>query len=109
MVGKKSRARVVSIETTFEEKLVDIPVLMETLRTRLGEPSSGADNLDSGLEGGPVEWTSYECDAQVTLFRRAAPWWEPTGSAEFHVKIDSVSYIQTGELKSGPVRTAGGP
>jgi len=108
-VGKKHTARVVSIETTFEESLVDIPDLMGTLRTRLGQPSAGADNFDSGLEGGPVEWANSECDVQVTLFRRAASWWEPNGNAEFHVKIDSLSYIQTGELRSEPVRASVGP
>jgi TonB family protein len=101
-VGKKSSARVISIETTFEENVVDIPDLMGTLRTRLGEPSSGAANLDNGLKGGPVEWTNPECDVQVTLFRRAASWWEPAGSAEFHVKIDALSFAQTGELGSEP-------
>jgi len=105
-VSKKSSARVISIETTFEENVVDIPDLMETLRTRLGEPNSGAANLDNGLQGGPVEWINPECDVQVTLFRRAAPWWEPAGSTEFHVKIDALSFALTEELRSEPARTA---
>jgi len=108
-VGKKSSARVVSIETTFEESVVDIPALIVSLRNRLGEPSSGAVNLDNDLAGGPVEWTDPSCDVQVTLFRRAAPWWEPNENAEFHVKIDSLSFVQSGELKGEPSRTAGVP
>jgi hypothetical protein len=108
-VGKKSSARVVSIETTFEESVVDVPGLMATLRTRLGQPTSGAANLDDGLESGPVEWTDPACDVQVTLFRRAAPWWEPHENAEFHVKIDSLSFVRSGELKGKPLRAAGVP
>ena len=106
-VGKKSSAHVVSIETTFEESVDDIPTLIATLRSRLGHPTTGAANLDSGLRGGTVEWTDTTCDARVTLFRRAAPWWEPNENAEFHVRIDSLSFLQTGELMGQPVRAAG--
>ena len=106
-VGKKSSARVVSIERTFEESVVDVPNLMNSLRARLGRPTTGAANLDDGLEGGGVEWTDPTCDVRVTLFRRAASWWEPNVNAEFHVKIESLSFLQTGELKGEPVRAAG--
>ena len=108
-VGKKSSARVVSIETTFEESAIDVPELLVALRTRLGQPTSGAANLDDGLEGGSVEWTDPTCDVRVTLFRRPAPWWEPNETAEYHVKIDSLSFARTGELSAVPVRTAGVP
>lgn len=108
-VGKKASARVVSIEKTFEESVVDIPELMALLRARLGQPTSGAANLDNGLEGGPVEWADPTCDVRVTLFRRAASWWEPNENAEFHVRIDSLSFVQTGELRSESLRTAGVP
>ena len=108
-VGKKSSARVVSIETTFDESVVDLPELMTRLKTRLGQPSSGAANLDNGLEGGSVEWTDPTCNVQVTFFRRPAPWWEPHESAEFHVKIDSLSFVQSGRLEGDPLRTAGAP
>jgi hypothetical protein len=109
MVAKKSTARVVSIETTFEETVDDIPELMASLRARLGQPTSGADNLDNGLEGGAVEWTDPTCDVRVTLFRRAASWWEPNENVEFHVKIDSLSFVQTGEQRGEPIRAAGNP
>jgi hypothetical protein len=108
-VGKKSSARVVSIETTFEESVDDIPDLLARLTDRLGRPTSGAANLDSGLIDGAVEWTDAACDVRVTLFRRPPPWWEPHENAEFHVKIDSLSFIQTGELKGDSVRVAGTP
>jgi len=106
-VGKKSSARVVSLETTFEENVIDVPELMDMLRARLGQPSTGAANLDNGLEDGPVEWADPACDVRVTLFRRTASWWEPNENAEFHVKIDSLSFIQTGEFRGEPVRAAG--
>jgi len=98
-VAKRSSARVVSIETTFEEDVIDVPELMASLRTRLGLPASGAENLDNGLKDGPVEWTDPTCDVRVTLFRRPAPWWEPHENAGFHVKIDSLSFVQTGDLE----------
>lgn len=53
--------------------------LAQSLRARYGLPSSGGDNLDTGLRDGPATWVDLDCNLVVVVARHEPDWWESGG------------------------------
>ena len=95
-ISRRFDARVVSIETILPEDSLDLADFKLTLVDSLGPPTTGGENLESGLRQGPAQWIDEACDIQVTASRRLPEWWQPSKHAEIHVVVQSLTFVRTG-------------
>jgi protein TonB len=75
-IGRRS-ARLIVIRSHAGAR-ADASAILGSLRERLGEPTTGRENLEGGLREGSVVWTSAECGVVIEVSRQEADWWDPT-------------------------------
>jgi len=57
---------------------IDTAPVLRSLRERLGEPTTGKDNLADDLRSGPSTWVSETCGIVVQASREGEHLWDPT-------------------------------